>query len=147
MITFLNIKRDNLFLTIIIIGLVLTFIAFGLLYFTVPDPQIFNKKVEGIFIENDFTKQTEIKLLEVLAQSGSLFENSVALYSKIIFTLFFVILTVMMICVALIFSNIELRKQFDLLQDSSFTGVIIVAFIHGSSINLINVGSGKLEGL
>ena len=94
MITFLNIKRDNLFLTIIIIGLVLTFIAFGLLYFTVPDPQIFNKKVEGIFIENDFTKQTEIKLLEVLAQSGSLFENSVALYSKIIFTLFFVILTV-----------------------------------------------------
>ena len=50
MITFLNIKRDNLFLTIIIIGLVLTFIAFGLLYFTVPDPQIFNTKVEAIFI-------------------------------------------------------------------------------------------------
>jgi len=51
----LNNKSDKLFLTIIIIGLVLTFIAFGLLYFTVPDPQIFNKKVEGIFIENDLT--------------------------------------------------------------------------------------------
>jgi len=50
-ITFLNIKRDNLFLTIIIIGLVLTFIAFGLLYFTVPDPQIFNKKVEDIYLK------------------------------------------------------------------------------------------------
>ena len=68
MITFLNIKRDKFFLTVIIIGLILTFIAFGLFYFTVPNPQIFNKKVEGIFIENDFTKQTEIKLLEVLAQ-------------------------------------------------------------------------------
>ena len=136
MITFLNIKRDNLFLTIIIIGLVLTFIAFGLLYFTVPDPQIFNKKVEGIFIENDFTKQTEIKLLEVLAQSGSLFENSVALYSKIIFTLFFVILTVMMICVALIFSNIELRKQFDLLQESSFNAQSIELLRSENSVQI-----------
>ena len=136
MITFLNIKRDNLFLTIIIIGLVLTFIAFGLLYFTVPDPQIFNKKVEGIFIENDFTKQTEIKLLEVLAQSGSLFENSVVLYSKIIFTLFFVILTVMMICVALIFSNIELRKQFDLLQESSFNAQSIELLRSENSVQI-----------
>jgi len=135
-ITFLNIKRDNLFLTIIIIGLVLTFIAFGLLYFTVPDPQIFNKKFEGIFIENDFTKQTEIKFLEVLAQSGSLFENSVALYSKIIFTLFFVILTVMMICVALIFSNIELRKQFDLLQDSSFNAQSIELLRSENSVQI-----------
>ena len=49
MITFLNIKRDKFFLTVIIIGLILTFIAFGLLYFTVPDPQIFNKKIEGLF--------------------------------------------------------------------------------------------------
>ena len=61
----------------------------------------------------------------MLAQSGSLFEGSIALYSKIIFTLFFVILTVMMICLALIFSNIELRKQFDLFQTSSFNAFSI----------------------
>jgi len=94
------------------------------------------KKIEGIFIENDFTKQTEIKLLEVLAQSGSLFENSVALYSKIIFTLFFVVLTVMMICVALIFSNIELRKQFDLLQDSSFNAQSIELLRSENSVQI-----------
>ena len=120
MITFSNIKRDKLFLIVIVLGLILTFIAFGLLYFTVPDPQVFNNKVENLFVENEFTKYTEIKLLEVIAQSGSLFESSVALYSKIIFTLFFVIITALMICVALIFSNMELRKQFDLLQSSSF---------------------------
>ena len=120
MITFSNIKRDKLFLIVIVLGLILTFIAFGLLYFTVPDPQVFNNKVENLFVENEFTKYTEIKLLEVIAQSGSLFESSVALYSKIIFTLFFVIITPLMICVALIFSNMELRKQFDLLQSSSF---------------------------
>ena len=120
MITFSNIKHDKLFFIVVVVGLLLTFIAFSLLYFIVPDPQVFNNKVESIFVENEFTKYTEIKLLEVLAQSGSLFENSVKLYSKIIFTLFFVVLTVMLICVALIFSSIEMRKQFDLLQASSF---------------------------
>ena len=101
---FLNIKRDTVFLIIIIVGCLLTVLAFGALYFAVPDPQVFNSAVEKIFIENDFTQQTDLKLLEVLAQSGSLFEGSIALYSKIIFTLFFVVLTVMMICIAFIFS-------------------------------------------
>jgi succinate dehydrogenase hydrophobic anchor subunit len=83
-IIFSNIKHDKLFLIVIVSGLVLKFVAFGLLYFTVPDPQVFNSKVENLFVENEFTKYSEIKLLEVIAQSGSLFENSVALYSKII---------------------------------------------------------------
>ena len=102
--TFLNIKRDTVFLIIIIVGFLLTVLAFGALYFAVPDPLVFNSAVEKIFVENDFTQQTDLKLLEVLAQSGSLFEGSIALYSKIIFTLFFVVLTVMMICIAFIFS-------------------------------------------
>jgi succinate dehydrogenase hydrophobic anchor subunit len=66
-ITFSNIKRDKLFLIVIVSGLVLTFIAFALLYFTVPDPQVFNNKVENLFVENEFTKYTEIKLLEIIA--------------------------------------------------------------------------------
>jgi DNA-binding winged helix-turn-helix (wHTH) protein len=134
--TFLNIKRDTVFLIIIIVGFLLTVLAFGALYFAVPDPQVFNSAVEKIFVENDFTQQTDLKLLEVLAQSGSLFEGSIALYSKIIFTLFFVILTVMMICVALIFSNIELRKQFDLLQDSSFNAQSIELLRSENSVQI-----------
>lgn len=133
---FLNIKRDTVFLIIIIVGFLLTVLAFAALYFAVPDPQVFNSAVEKIFVENDFTQQTDLKLLEVLAQSGSLFEGSIALYSKIIFTLFFVILTVMMICVALIFSNIELRKQFDLLQESSFNAQSIELLRSENSVQI-----------
>lgn len=136
MITFSNIKRDKLFLIVIVSGLVLTFIAFSLLYFIVPDPQVFNNKVENLFVENEFTEYTEIKLLEIIAQSGSLFENSVALYSKIIFTLFFVIITAMMICVALIFSNMELRKQFDLLQSTSFNAQSIELLRSENSVQI-----------
>ena len=86
---------------------------FILFYFTVPDPQVFNSKVENLFVENEFTKYSEIKLLEVIAQSGSLFVNSVALYSKIIFTLFFVVITAMMIFVALIFLYVFLMNRLD----------------------------------
>ena len=136
MIIFSNIKHDKLFLIVIVSGLVLTFVAFGLLYFTVPDPQVFNSKVENLFVENEFTKYSEIKLLEVIAQSGSLFENSVALYSKIIFTLFFVVITAMMICVALIFSNMELRKQFDLLQSTSFNAQSIELLRSENSVQI-----------
>ena len=102
----------------------------------VPDPQVFNNRIENIFIENDFTNQVEIKLLEVLAQSGSLFENSIALYSRIIFTLFFVVLTVMMICVGLIFSNIELRKQFGLLQSTSLNAQSIELLRSENSVQI-----------
>ena len=136
MITFLNIKSDKVFSSVIIIGLILTVLAFCLLYFTVPDPQVFNNRIENIFIENDFTNQVEIKLLEVLAQSGSLFENSIALYSRIIFTLFFVVLTVMMICVGLIFSNIELRKQFGLLQSTSLNAQSIELLRSENSVQI-----------
>lgn len=136
MITFSNIKRDKLFLIVIVSGLFLTFVAFSLLYFMVPDPQVFNNKVENLFVENEFTEYTEIKLLEIIAQSGSLFENSVALYSKIIFTLFFVIITAMMICVALIFSNMELRKQFDLLQSTSFNAQSIELLRSENSVQI-----------
>lgn len=118
--TFLNIRQDKIFLIVIILGLLLIGLAFGSLYFAVPDPQVFNDAVELIFLENDFAQQTDLKLLEVLAQSGSLFERSIALYSKIILTLFFVVFTIMVICVALILSNIEHRKQFNLLQATSF---------------------------
>lgn len=134
--TFLNIKLDKVFSSVIIIGLILTVLAFGLLYFMVPDPQVFNNRIENIFIENDFTNQVEIKLLEVLAQSGSLFENSIALYSRIIFTLFFVVLTVMMICVGLIFSNIELRKQFGFLQSSSLNAQSIELLRSENSVQI-----------
>jgi DNA-binding response OmpR family regulator len=42
----------------------------------------------------------------------------------------------MMICVALIFSNIELRKQFDLLQDSSFNAQSIELLRSENSVQI-----------
>ena len=63
-------------------------IAALLLFLSLPDANAFNARVERIFIENDaLTGASEIKLLEVLAQSGTAFAEVLASYRTIIFIL------------------------------------------------------------
>ncbi|MBR9890579.1 hypothetical protein GYB14_02710 [bacterium] len=59
-----------------------------LLMFTLPDANAFNARVERLFIENDtLTGQAEVKLLEILAQSGTAFSDTLASYRMVIFVL------------------------------------------------------------
>ncbi len=60
----------------------------ALLILTLPDANAFNARVERIFVENDsLTSEGEIKLLEILAQSGTAFSDVLASYRTIIFVL------------------------------------------------------------
>ena len=62
--------------------------AATVLFLTLPDANAFNMKVEQIFIENDdLTSQAEIKLLEILAQSGTAFSDTLRSYRLVIFVL------------------------------------------------------------
>lgn len=62
--------------------------AAALLFATLPDAGAFNAQVEKIFVENaNLTDQSEIKLLEVLAQSGTAFSDTLASYRFVIFVL------------------------------------------------------------
>ncbi|SMX40872.1 winged helix-turn-helix domain-containing protein [Maliponia aquimaris] len=63
-------------------------LAGGLLMLTLPDANAFNARVERIFVENDnLTSQAEVKLLEILAQSGTAFSDTLASYRVVIFVL------------------------------------------------------------
>ena len=67
-----------------------------------PDANLFNAQVERIFIENDdLTSQAEIKLLEILAQSGTAFAETLASYRMVIFVL--LIFGTAMLVAALVF--------------------------------------------
>ena len=60
----------------------------ALLLWALPDANVFNARVERIFIENDdLTTQAEIKLLEILAQSGTAFSETLASYRIVIIVL------------------------------------------------------------
>jgi DNA-binding winged helix-turn-helix (wHTH) protein len=59
-----------------------------LLVATLPDGDAFNARVERIFVENDdLTGQAEVKLLEILARSGTAFSETLAGYRVVILVL------------------------------------------------------------
>ncbi|MEM6373427.1 MAG: hypothetical protein AAF727_11700 [Pseudomonadota bacterium] len=81
---------------------VLLVLAALLLFLTLPDAGAFDARVERIFIENEnLTSPAEIRLLEILAQSGTAFSDTLASYRVVIFVLL-VFATAMMIA-ALVF--------------------------------------------
>jgi len=59
-----------------------------LLFMNLPDANAFNARVERIFVDNDaLTTSSNIKLLEILAQSGTAFADTLAGYRFVIFVL------------------------------------------------------------
>ena len=58
------------------------------LFLSLPDANAFNARVERIFVENDaLTTDAEIKLLEILALSGTAFSETLTSYRMVIFVL------------------------------------------------------------
>jgi type II secretory pathway component PulM len=58
------------------------------LFLSLPDANAFNARVERIFVENDaLTTEAEIKLLEILALSGTAFSETLSSYRMVIFVL------------------------------------------------------------
>ena len=69
------------------IVLILT-LAAVFLFLSLPDANAFNARVEQIFVENDLlTSEAEIKLLEILALSGTAFSETLISYRMVIFVL------------------------------------------------------------
>ena len=74
-------------LGIVAIVAILT-VAAVLLFINLPDGNAFNARVERIFVENDaLTGDAEIKLLEILALSGTAFTDILVSYRMVIFVL------------------------------------------------------------
>ena len=61
--------------------------AAAFLFWTLPDANAFNARVERLFVESDLTSQAEIRLLAILAQSGTAFADTLASYRMVIFVL------------------------------------------------------------
>jgi len=81
---------------------VILLIAAGLLFAYLPDANAFNTRVEQLFIENDdLREQAQIKLLEILAQSGTAFSDVLTSYRTVIFVL--LVFATAMLVAALVF--------------------------------------------
>lgn len=73
-----------------------------LLFVNLPDADAFNRAVTDLFVRNqDLTGQSEIKLLEILAGSGTAFSETLASYRFVIFVL--LVFATAMLVAALVF--------------------------------------------
>jgi len=87
-------------------------IAAVLLFINLPDANAFNLRVEQLFIENDnLTSNAEIKLLEILAGSGTAFSDTLASYRFVIFVLLIFATALLVAAVAFLVMLIALNRR------------------------------------
>jgi len=83
-----------------------------LLFVNLPDANAFNARVEQLFVENDdLTAQAEIKLLEILAQSGTAFSETLSSYRFVIFVLLTFALAMLVAAVTFLLMLIQLNRR------------------------------------
>ena len=87
-------------------------IAAIVLFANLPDANAFNARVEQLFIENtDLTTQAEIKLLEILAQSGTAFSETLDSYRFVIFVLLVFATAMLIAAVAFLVMLIAMNRR------------------------------------
>ena len=91
---------------------VILLIAAALLFLNLPDANAFNARVEQLFVENDtLTGNAEIKLLEILAQSGTAFSDTLSSYRFVIFVLLVFATALLIAAIAFLVMLIALNRR------------------------------------
>lgn len=91
---------------------VILLVAAVLLFINLPDANAFNMRVERLFVENDMlTGNAEIKLLEILAGSGTAFSDTLSSYRFVIFVLLVFATALLIAAVAFLVMLIALNRR------------------------------------
>ncbi|NBE07215.1 winged helix-turn-helix domain-containing protein [Paragemmobacter ruber] len=89
------------------------------LFVNLPDANAFNAKVERLFVENDdLTSFADIKLLEILAQSGTAFSEVLASYRMVIFVLLVFATALLLAALVFLVTIIALNRRISAIQRS-----------------------------
>lgn len=115
-----SLKQGNRVVTFGIAGIVLILFAAALLLFlNLPDANAFNARVERIFIENDDLRSgAEIRLLEILAGSGTTFSEVLTSYRMVIFVLLVFSSALLVAALVFLVMIIVLTKKIGAIQRS-----------------------------
>ncbi len=101
---------------VVVLGVVaivlILLVAAAVLFYNLPDANAFNERVEQIFVENDdLTSGAEIKLLEILAQSGTVFAETLASYRFVIFVLLVFATALLVAALVFLLTIISLNRR------------------------------------
>ena len=115
-----SLKAGNRVVAIGIAAIVLVLAAAALfLFLNLPDANAFNSKVEQLFVDNnDLTSGAEIKLLEILAQSGTSFAEVLQSYRFVIFVLLAFATALLIATLVFLVTIIALNRRISTIQKS-----------------------------
>ena len=89
------------------------------LFLNLPDANAFNARVEQIFVDNDdLVSGGEIKLLEILAQSGTAFSGVLTSYRVVIFVLLVFATALLLAALVFLVTIIALNRRISAIQRS-----------------------------
>lgn len=92
------------------------------LLLALPDADAFNTRVERLFVENDDLRTlAEIKLLEIIAQSGTTFQEVLASYRMVIFVLLVFSTALLVACLVFLLTIVTLNRRISAIQRSGIT--------------------------
>lgn len=105
----------------VVLGVVAIIVILGgagaFLLLNLPDANAFDARVEQLFVDNaDLTSEAEIKLLEVLAQSGTAFSDVLAGYRLVIFVLMLFATGLLVACLAFVATIIHLNRRVGMIE-------------------------------
>ena len=115
-----SLKAGNRVVAFGIAAIVLILLGAALfLFLNLPDANAFNARVERIFVENnDLTSDTQIKLLEILAQSGTSFSEVLTSYRSVIFVLLVFSTALLISALVFLVMIIALNRRISAIQRS-----------------------------
>jgi DNA-binding winged helix-turn-helix (wHTH) protein len=114
-----SLKVGNRVVAAGIVAIVLILLGAALfLFLNLPDANAFNARVERIFVEYDLISQAEIKLLEILAQSGTSFSEVLTSYRMVIFVLLVFAAALLIAALVFLVMIIALNRRISAIQRS-----------------------------
>ena len=112
------------------------------LFLNLPDANAFNARVERIFIENDLTSAAEIKLLEILAESGTAFSDTLASYRYVIFVLLVFAAALLVAALVFLVTILGLNRRMGEIERS---GIHITSLIVSREERLVYLNSMEFQ--
>ena len=153
-----SLKAGNRVVAFGIAAIVLILLAAALfLFLNLPDANAFNARVERLFVENNnLNTGAEIKLLEILAQSGTAFSSVLTSYRSVIFVLLLFSTALLVAALVFLVMIIALNRRISAIQRSgiqvasapqwSTDGTPTTAIHRFDLATLEHTGSGSVPG-
>lgn len=112
------------------------------LFLNLPDANAFNARVERIFIETDLTSPAEIALLEILAQSGTAFSDTLSSYRVVIFVLLIFATAMLIAAVAFLVMLIALNRRMGQIER---TGIAVSSLLISRDQNVVYLNNFEFK--